>query len=114
MGYVAQQAVLATVFEETPDHIDELRDLIRDECGARFADLLVGPVNSVINGDRTYVLAPDGSKEGWSDSDIGDQARRLFVEHFSGVFKYPEIVEVTYGTDVEIPTVLKMTEDEPS
>jgi len=114
MGYVVHQAVLATVWEPAEDQIDDLRDLIRDECGERFAALLVGPVASVINSDRTYLLAPDGSKEGWSDSDIGDQARVLFAEHFKRVFNYPEIVVVSYGMDVDQPTVVALQDDEPS
>ena len=114
MGYVVHQAVLATVWERADDHLQDLRDLLGDECGQRFAALLVGPVNSVINRDRTYVLAPDGSKEGWSDSDIGDQARGLFAEHFKRVFNYPQIVVVSYGMDVEIPTVMALQDDVPA
>ncbi len=45
--------------------------------------LVVGPIPSVINNYVTYVFAPDGSQEGWRDSDDGDRYRAQFLAMFS-------------------------------
>ena len=40
---------------------------------------LVSPVvKSKMNGYQSFFVAPDGSKEGWADSDSGDAARERF------------------------------------
>jgi hypothetical protein len=45
------------------------------------------------------VLCPDGSKEGWDTSNVGDLARKTVIDHFRRVAKYADIVEITYGAD---------------
>jgi hypothetical protein len=37
-------------------------------------------VASPINGYATFFIAPDGSKEGWADSELGDKKRDAFVK----------------------------------
>ena len=55
-----------------------------------------------VNGMVTVILAPDGSKEGWSDSDTGDRLREEFIEYL-GTYNYEDDsspwdwVEVEYG-----------------
>ena len=34
-----------------------------------------------MNGYTTFILCPDGSKEGWEESDRGDALRAAFLEH---------------------------------
>ncbi len=59
--------------------------------------------NSLVNCYYTVILTPDGSKEGWDDSDRGDELRDRFVEQLGTVGKYEdgssnwEWVEVSYG-----------------
>lgn len=44
-------------------------------------DELVGPViPHTTNGGAAFLIAPDGSKEGWGPSDKGDEARAEFIE----------------------------------
>jgi hypothetical protein len=68
--------------------------------------LVIGPVESVTNGYRHYVLLPDGSKEGWADSDTGDDIRERFIGLFSvrhdDGSSPQEGVHVTYGGDYEV------------
>ena len=35
---------------------------------------------SLVNGHETFVVLPDGSKEGWDESDKGDALRQRFIE----------------------------------
>lgn len=52
----------------------------------------------VKNGYASFFIPPDGSKEGWAESDLGDQRRALFIKYLKSrsVFEY---VEVQYGDD---------------
>lgn len=51
--------------------------------GIDFSDLLVGPVQGVINDYSSYLMVPDGSKEWWSTSDIANEVREFFVKEMS-------------------------------
>lgn len=35
---------------------------------------------AVINASRAFLIAPDGSKEGWTESDEGDRTREVYLE----------------------------------
>jgi len=100
MGYIKHQAVIAVVpgYGKNTLDFDELRTAL----GASGASLLAGPVEGLVNGYATYFLGPDGSKEGWSDSGLGDQARAEFVAYIRDHAEYADIVEVTFGGDFGI------------
>ncbi len=42
--------------------------------------LVGGLTQHAINGGAAFLIAPDGSKEGWADSDKGETARNEFIE----------------------------------
>lgn len=72
-----------------------------------FGDL-IAPVTDVvmtpINGVYSFMVSPDGSKEGWDHSDLGDEARAEFVtwlkaQRFSDGSSSLKWVEVQYGDD---------------
>jgi hypothetical protein len=100
MGYVRHDAVIVTIpsYAPVPD-IEAFRNSLPEEWRA----LVVGPVESVVNGDHTVAFLPDGSKEGWDKSDAGDEYRRRFL----GLFPYRlpggqspyEVVSIRYGRD---------------
>jgi hypothetical protein len=50
--------------------------------------------NIVINGEQTIFCGPDGSKEGWAESNKGNEIRALFVDQIKDHFRY---VEVSFG-----------------
>jgi hypothetical protein len=73
------------------------------EAMARFEH--VSPISEpAMNGYQSFFIPPDGSKEGWTDSDVGDQRRASFIlrldelryEDGSNVLNW---VEVQYGDD---------------
>lgn len=109
MGYMAHHAVLVHamgyVWDDrigknvpTPDV-----DAFRESLPAAFQPLVIGPVRGAVNGDFMFAFLPDGSKEGWYDSDLGDEFRRAFIELFS--FRYDDgsspfdVVELRFGGD---------------
>lgn len=74
-------------------------------CRARNLGLTVmGPSGALINGYRTLLVCPDGSKEGFCDSDKCDERRAEFrawmneQRHDDGSSNL-EWVEISYGSD---------------
>lgn len=57
------------------------------------------PVEGAINGDFSFFVAPDGSKEGWTDSDLGDLRRTEFKAWLRSGGLYCDWVEVAFGGD---------------
>jgi hypothetical protein len=81
MGYMKHEAVIVTTWFGRDEPMPDM-DAFRASIPEPFRPLVVGPVLSVTNGYYTYALLPDGSKEGWDDSDIGDAVREAFLDLF--------------------------------
>ena len=110
MGYIEHAAVIVTV----SDYANDDRDLapgpkveaFRESLPEEWRALVIGPVRAVVNGYGTYAFLPDGSKEGWRDSDQGDEYRSQFKAIFA--FRYEDgsspfdVVEVRYGGDFQM------------
>ena len=91
MGYIRHNAIVATAWQ------DGAADALAAYAAEIGADAVAGP--EVVNGYRTVVIVPDGSKEGWSSSDEGDE-RRQKIRNWLGSGKYYwEWAEVAYGDD---------------
>lgn len=56
-------------------------------------------VESPVNGYVSFLIAPDGSKEGWQDSDTGDVARSAWIKWARERWHHDDIhfVHVRYG-----------------
>lgn len=84
MGYMRHDSVIVVVQDYALDRpgmpdVDAFRQTLPEE----YQPLVVGPIPAMINGYVTYFFAPDGSKEGWPESDAGDEYRDRFVELFN-------------------------------
>lgn len=100
MGYMRHHAIIVTTWHEAR------AEAARGEAVGVFAGRApVSPLlASPINGYWSFMVGPDGSKQGWSDSDRGDEARDALVawlhaqryEDGSSAFSW---VEVQYGDD---------------
>ncbi len=58
----------------------------------------------VVNGGASFMVAPDGSKEGWEESHRGDAARTTLIEWMMGN-EYLEWVEVAFSPDADLAEV---------
>lgn len=104
MGVIKNDAAIVTVSGYILDR-PEMPDVeaFRESMPVEFRPLLVGPIPALVNGDVTYVFAPDGSKEGWGLSNDADHWRTEFVDLFG--FRYDDgsspfaVVSVRYGGD---------------
>lgn len=97
MGHVIHHAIVVTSWDEkraqaAREHATSL--------GCSVSPIIV----SAINGDRSFLIGPDGSKSDWPHSDVGDAQRDAFVEWAKGQ-RYEDgsssicWVEIAYGSD---------------
>jgi hypothetical protein len=69
-------------------------------CACAVTDIVASPVN----GYATFCVVPDGSKEGWPDSDTGYDARETFIawlrdNRYEDGSTSLEWAAVSYGSD---------------
>lgn len=104
MGYIAHHAIIVTSWNS------ELIGKAHVEASRIFP--VVSPIlPSGINGYRSFFIPPDGSKENWAESNLGDKRRnhylrmvnefRAFVrqQEYSDGSTALDCVEVRYGGD---------------
>lgn len=97
MGYIRHNAIVITTWNEA--NIVAAADKA-EEIGLQ----VLGPAPSVMNGYRSLMICPDGSKEGWVDSDIGDSKRLEFrdwldAQRYDDGSSNFEWAEIAYGSD---------------
>lgn len=97
MGYIRHEAIIITSWDA--------KAVAFAVINAEALGLTtIGPSKPTVNGYVTATIVPDGSKEGWDDSDIGDQLRAKFREwlrlqrHSDGGSSL-EWVQIAYGSD---------------
>lgn len=98
MGVIHHHTVIATV--NIQENIDKVKAWIYGLPPGKRKRFCDAP--APVNGYHTFILVPDGSKEGWPESDAGDQFRAEFIS-FLDSFAYEDgssnisWVEVAYG-----------------
>lgn len=97
MGYHAHHGIIVTGYaQERVEKAHAEAGLIfdpRQVTSIAFADT---------NGYWSFLVGPDGSKEGWGESDKGDERRATFLAFLRGMWNADEFlnwVEVRYGGD---------------
>lgn len=93
MGVENNEAVLATTSDEKS--LSKAKQWISElsECHQS----LFAFIPAIVNGKETIVLAPDGSKKGWSTANEIAELRNRFVEFLSADGVWFNWVEVGYG-----------------
>ena len=81
MGYMKHHAIVMVAGDH---HKQPDVAAFRESLPARWRPLVIGPIGSVINDYHLYAFLPDGSKEGWTDSDDGD----IYRERFRALFAF--------------------------
>ena len=97
MGYIAHHAIIITSGGDQTALGNDLRTAVTSDGSDDLTGLLIGPTPSVTNGYVSWVVVPDGSKEGWETSDAGDALRDRVVAvcRRHGV----DFAEVRFGGD---------------
>ena len=104
MGYMKHNAIVVTSWNE--DHIQKAHELA-SSIFPQVSDITPETMNRY----RSFFIPPDGSKEGWKDSDVGDDRREQFMRALSTEqFKhsecgfYGDAVDVRFGGDDDVNT----------
>lgn len=99
MGYIRHHAIVITTWKE------HLIEKARAKAVKLFGKEQVSRViKSPMNGYKTVFIAPDGSKEGWYESEEGDD-NRLKMEQWVKLQKYEDgsspidLAHIQYGDD---------------
>ena len=83
---------------------EQLLSSIHFEAVTIFNEQASNIVKSKMNGYYSFFVAPDGSKEGWEDSDEGNKKRDEFIKYLK-THKYEDgsssisWVEIQFGDD---------------
>jgi hypothetical protein len=97
MGYMRHHAIIVTSSD------DRLLNAAHAES-IRLGAAVSGVICSPINGYRSFLIAPDGSKEGWSQSDEGDTQRAAWIawaddQRYSDGTSSLDWVEIQFADD---------------
>jgi hypothetical protein len=90
MGYTRHNAVIVTAAgavmrgerRDVPVPAPDV-EAFRESLPEKWRRLVTGPVRSVAEDYETWAFLPDGSKEGWEDSRLGDEFRQRFIDLFA-------------------------------
>jgi hypothetical protein len=100
MGYIKHNAIIVTSFD-----LDQIKQCHKNAIDIFFDDhLKAAPLVSdilegVINNQYSIFIAPDGSKEGWPESDEHDLKRESFIDWIKKNDMYVDYIEVRFGGD---------------
>ncbi len=87
MGYIRHHMIVVTSWQE--DRIEEAQAFAAMQS-AVFTTEVTPPC---MNGYQSFMVAPDGSKEGWYDSVAGDRARSAITDKLADMY--------LHGADLE-------------
>jgi hypothetical protein len=94
VGYIQHDAVIVVTYrEEVSRDLAALRESVAEPSLARH---IVGPIPAS-NGYETWIFTPDGSKEGWEQSDRADELRGRFEQIATD--GRGDVVHVRFGGD---------------
>lgn len=113
MGYIRHHAIIVT--GTYGDWIDRAHN----KANKLFAEKQVSPIlEPSINATRSFFIGPDGSKEGWDDSDTGDKQRKKFIQwlneqRYDDHSSLLSWAEVLYGDDAGECSIVHHDKEKP-
>lgn len=105
MGYMRHHAIVVTSYQENAIKAarEKAIELLRaqdSEIDRTNADRLVSPIiDGTRNGYSSFLIAPDGSKEWWDESDRIAAAREAWIQWARGFDGPLDWVLVQFGDD---------------
>ena len=93
MGYINHHAIVCTAWDKKS--ILSLHEKAKEIFGQQVSELIRSPINGYVS----FFVAPDGSKEGWEESDIGNKRREDFLKWCTEDNGFYDAVEIYYGGD---------------
>jgi hypothetical protein len=105
MGYIKHHAIVVVSYDE---HIN----LAHAKAVEIFGALVSPVINGAANGYRSFFIAPDGSKEGWTLSYDYDSKRNKFIKYiengaYSDGSNKLRYAEISFGGDTDKALVVR-------
>jgi hypothetical protein len=99
MGYIRHDAIVVTGEDyESRAYMTEAHAKAQGVFAG--SNVYVSGLTPVaVNGSQSFLIAPDGSKEGWSNSDEGDERRAAYIEWLLANDTLVDWVAVNFGGD---------------
>lgn len=109
MSYVRHNVVIVTAHGWAMTRQTEFPapdvEAFRESLPEQWRRLVIGPVRSAFEDYVSFVFLPDGSNEGWPESDDGDRYRQQFTDLFK--FAYEDgstpfdvlVIDARFGGD---------------
>jgi hypothetical protein len=92
MGYMKHDSIVLTSWNE--------KHLIKAQRKARTLGLPTSNiVESWVNNEGAFFIAPDGSKEGWEESNKGNELRDEFKRWLKSSKLYIDWIHISFGGD---------------
>ncbi len=82
MGYMRHHVIIVTGID-IDDRTERAHKIARD-----IFPVVSSILKSQMNGYKSFFIPPDGSKEGWEESDEGDKRRDRFIEQLKKHLAY--------------------------
>src|SRR5262245_53808179 len=105
MGYIRHHTIIVVSGYHDPSDKDRKWDdgrLVKahDKAKEIFGNRVSEIIEPQVNGECSFFVGPDGSKEGWNASEEGNQQRAKFIEWLrSNSALYLDWIEVEFGGD---------------
>lgn len=110
MGYIRHHTICITSLKDTL--IKKVYKKSKDICKKYNFNLVTGLYESKINGYQTFYIIPDGSKEYWGESEVGNLIRKEIINYIDSL-KYEDgsnsisYAKLFYGDDWGDSEVIK-------
>lgn len=108
MGYINHHAIVVTSWDSNfitkarEKAIEIFNSYYENEITSDASNIVSEITQGVVNGQVSFLVAPDGSKEGWGASDQGDIAREALCDWLDQSWRegsYCDYVLVEFGGD---------------
>lgn len=112
MGYIRHNAIIVTDWDINRVKIAhtkarEIFETLRSKEFEVSANIVSEIVRGITNGQASFFIAPDGSKEGWPHSDNADKARGEFLDWLKESHQYCDYVEIRFGGDTDGAVIVR-------
>jgi hypothetical protein len=115
MGYMRLHAIVVSGIDfESASYKREYLKQAHEKAREIFGEQVSALTPVATNGFQSFLIPPDGSKEGWDESDDGDKRRALFktflreTHNASGL----DWVEVQFGDDNAVTRIIEDSDHE--
>lgn len=108
MGYIRHHAIIVTAYHHDIQNIHHVAvTLFHNNKRLVGGDMVSPVIGPLYNNMSSFFIAPDGSKEGWYESDVNDERRKEFINYLNSdeCPGYPKWVEVCYSPDDQTASI---------